>query len=273
MSSGKMLSVAVACSNPDTLDFPFRECLESVLPIADEIVVLNGDHPGEPSQVQKIVTDIYREYDVAHKFRLYTLPWQEHMRKNMEVLAKTAAISQCTGDYVLLLDADELIHEDDYKYIRGALDFGHDAYSFGTLHFYSSYRVIKKYDDHWYDYRPKLFKNGLGIWDGPQSWIEDNKWGADRLRTEYTADLVTWDYKPVHTFSKKLKVKLFHYGYVRQSERMLDKQNKIEKRYHPDGSTQVSKWDWDLEGTELYTGGHPEVMHERIKRFEDKYGK
>lgn len=256
----KTLSVALTCSDPISLDFPLIECFNSVLPIADEIVLVNGDM----DQTHGEVNQCMRKFNFigSTKFDVYHLPWRDSFRKNMSLIAKTASISQCTGDYVLLLDADEVIHERDYDKISQCIEKGEDAYSFSTIHFYRDYFHYKKYGERWYNFRPKLFKNGLGIWDGYQSWIEEVGF-ASGIKREYTADLVTWDYKPVHEFSKRVNIQVYHYGWCRKPEVMLKKQNNIEKRHHPDYE-EMKQWEWDMSNTEVFIGTHPEVMKERI---------
>lgn len=258
------LSVALSCSNPISMDFPLKECIQSIVPIADEIIIVNGDKIEFDSygEVHQVLNDYFQHIEKI--MRIYHLPWRDSFRKNMSLLSKTAAISQCTKDYILLLDADEVIHEKDYERIKKCLEIGHDAYSFRTIHFYRDYDHYKVNGERWYNHRPKLFKNGLGIWDGYQSWISE--WDEVIIR-EYTADLVTWDYEPVHEFSKQTKIDIFHYGYTRKPEIMLKKQNNIEKRHHPDWK-ELDKWIWDMSDTKEFKGAHPEVMEERIKEWE-----
>lgn len=273
----KTLSVVMAVSNPIIYDFPFVECVKSVLPIADEVVIINGDkeffwyeEENYSNKNNAEVDYLLSKYivDSIDKFKIFHLPWQEHFRKNMESLAKSAAISQATSDYVLLLDVDEIIHENDYNKIKQCLEMDKDAYSFRTIHFYRDYNhhKIPNAENYWYNHRPKLFKNFKGIWDGYQSWVDKDK----ELHTEYTADLITWDYKPVHSFSVKTSISIYHYGYVRDKSKMLVKSNNIEKRYHPDYSNKL-EWDWDMDNTTLFEGIHPQVMESRIKNHKDEH--
>jgi len=280
----KTLSVVMAASNPVTMEFPLRECILSALPAVDEIILINGDNVdlerGDQdfyiSEVEDVLRDMKNEYwenyDDSFECAWYSgkikrvfLPWKESFRKNMESLAKSAAISQATKDYVLLLDCDEVLHEEDYDKIKQCMEIGKDAYSFRTLHFYRDYKHYKiagAGNGYWYNHRPKLFKNGLGIWDGYQSWIDKE----GKLHTEYTADLITWDYKPVHSFSVKTSITCYHYGYVRSDKAMLAKHNAIEKRYHPD-HIDLTEFNWDMSETAEYTGTHPKVMEDKINEY------
>lgn len=280
----KTLSVVMAVSNPITYDFPFVECVKSILSIADEIIIINGDKEFFWYEENNYSNRNNAEVDYllskflvnsSDKFKVFHLPWQESFRKNMESIAKSAAISQASKDYVLLLDVDEVIHENDHDKIKQCLELGKDAYSFRTLHFYRDYNHYKipNADNYWYNHRPKLFKNGLGIWDGYQSWVETNTVNYEvvpTLKTEYTADLITWDYKPVHSFSMKTSITIYHYGYVRDQDKMLVKSNNIEKRYHPEYNNK-KEWEWDMNNCVKYTQSHPKVMEARIINHKNKY--
>lgn len=264
------LSVAVACSNPIDMYFPFKELLLSVKDLAQEIVVVNCDEDeaviSGNSQVDQIVDEVMFNSDKRVNIKTYYLPWQEHMMKNMEMLAKTAAISQCTKDYVLLLDADEIIHEDNHDHIRRLIELDHGIYSFRTIHFYRDYDHFKNDNaKEFYNHRPKLFRNFEGTFDGYQSWYTGLR-NKDFIKSEYTADLVTWNYESANKYSKKVVVPIYHYGWVRPTELMLDKQNKIDNRYHRDFKDRP-KWEWDMTDTSVFHGEHPEVMKERIREF------
>lgn len=268
----KSLSIAVTCSKPYTMMFPLFELLQSVSPIADEIIIVNGDESygrfGN-SEVDFVVEKFLQESDYTGELDQYHLPWRDSFRKNMSLLAKTAAISQCTKDYVLWLDADEIIHEEDHDKIRRCMSLGEDAYSFSTIHFYRDFDTVKISGDRsgFYNWRPKLFKNHLGIWDGYQSWLGYHDFSnVPVVKREYTADLVTWDYEPVHKFSKKVNVNVYHYGWTRPDYIMLDKQNKIESRHHPHYQP-LTEWVWDMSFTREFTKTHPAVMREWIERY------
>lgn len=263
MRNGKKeLSVCLACSYPITLDYPLEECILSINPIADEIIIINGDH--YPRKEMEMVIDklAINADELGDKIKMYDLPWNDAMRINMFTIANSAGMAQCTKDYVLWLDADEVIHEDDYEKIYKCMELGMDAYSFRTIHFYRDYNHFKIPKGIWYNHRPKLFKNGLGIWDGYQSWID----GIGKLKCDYTSDLITWDYKPVHSFSKKTTISIYHYGWVMSDKVVLEKKNRTETRFHPDW-VPLTKWEWNMSDTEEFKGTHPAVMKDRIERF------
>ena len=264
MIAGKKISGCVQVSNPKTLEFPFIECIKSLLPIVDELIIVNGDKCTDiyRSEVSNLLNESGLGYD--DKIKILHLPWSENGKKNMYMVFRSAGIFNCTGDYILPLDADEVLHEKDYSKIEEAVKLGYDAYAFRVLHFYRDYMHIKN-SDYWYKYRPYLFKNGLGIFDGYRSDIIDGK-----LVTELYSDYVTFDYKAVMPFAKKTSIEVFHYGYVRSEKCMLDKYNNMELKWHPNRETLKTKWEWDMKDTEEYIKSHPEVMKDRINLFNNK---
>jgi hypothetical protein len=261
MIAGKKISGCVHVSNPKTLEFPFIECVKSLLPIVDELIIVNGDKDFDGEVYDLLTKNTYTLATYKNIIKVINLPMSDLSKKNIYMIAKSAGIFNCTGDYILPLDADEVLHEQDYPKIEEAVKLGHDAYAFRVLHFYRDYTHIK-ISDYWYSYRPYLFKNGLGIFDGYRSDIIDGK-----LVTEFYGDYVTFDYKAVMPFTKKTSIRAFHYGYVRNEKCMLDKFNNMELKWHPNGETLKTKWEWDMQDTEEYTKTHPEVMKNRINLF------
>ena len=201
------LSICTFCSNPISYEFPLKELILSALPICDEFILINGDNIERDrydynlendSEVEKIINQIYEVETDAYlnKIKIYYNPWEPRMRRNAMVLQKSNAISHCTSDYVLCLDADETLHEEDFSKIKKAMELGHDFYTFRVLHFWRDYDHIiggeNKADpgEQWYKKRPYLFKNNLGIFDGYRYIPEEN-------RCRYTSDLTTWQYEPI----------------------------------------------------------------------------
>lgn len=254
------LSIVTFVSEPIIKEFPFKELLLSAIPIADEIVIISGEKGAHTSfgnqGIAQIIDEIANEGNDTTKMNLFFNPWEPRMRRNMMVLQKSIAISHATCDYVLALDGDEVLHEKDYDKINRAMLLGQDAYSFRVKHFYKDYKHIKsvRSDDQWYERRPYLFKNGLGIFDGYR-YIESEG------KCRYTSDLTTWDYEPVVAIPTSIEV--FHYSFVRSKEAMLDKTNAIEKRHHPNWKD-LESWSWDMSNTEEFKGTHPKSMEDRI---------
>lgn len=237
--------------------FPVVESIRSMLPICDEVVVNVGlpDTDGTLALIEAINEP---------KIRILTTEWDPLLRVAGRILAQQTNISlyQCKGDWCLYLQADEVLHEEDYEKIYLAMeqnleDKRVEGLLFGYIHFFGDYRTyIKSY--HWYRKEVRIIRNHLGI----TSWRSAQGFRLD---------------------GRKLKVKetggrVFHYGWVRPTKVMREK-----KRYHDQlhhGEVEEEKY----EGFEFhshidphlmghYTGTHPEVMKKTIKEWKYEFDK
>ncbi len=91
-----------------------RRALDSVLPIADEIVILDT---GSVDSTKAIIT-AYED----PKIKLSDHPWQNDFSE-----ARNASIEKCTGDWILILDADEELAPEAQSGLRAELESLPDA--------------------------------------------------------------------------------------------------------------------------------------------------
>jgi len=257
------LSIVTTVNNAISGEFYLKELIESVLPIANEIIVVNGDYRDNAydnqgwrinSEVEQLLKCYFIEYINNNLLKIYDNPWEGRMQKNMWWLQKSIAISHASCDYILRLDADEVLHEDDLPKIKQAIELGYNSYTFKVLHFFRDFDHIKtgiNEDDNgkpWYNRKIYLFKNNLGYYDNDK-------------------DIV--DFKGNNLEPKHTSIKVFHYGHVRKLDTYLLKKNAIEKAHHPTDwiDLTLDAFKWKMEGTELFNGNHPKVMSERMKKF------
>lgn len=278
------LSVVTCCNDAISMEFYLEELIKSIWSIADEIVVVNGDNSCRETVdvCKKVVRDMGFDWYIGDggnlrplpdgKFCLYFNKWEPRMGWQMLYLQKNIAISHATGDWVLRLDADELIHEDDLEKIRGAIDYAENndlyinAFTFKVLHFWGDYDHIKTGKnesdpgENWYERRVHLFRNNLRYHDG------HDKHGND------TDSLVDGKYNPVLHLptTANTSIRCFHYGHVRSKEVYLNKKNKIERMFHGGNWQDLTEWKWDMTGTVEYEGTHPKVMENRISIMGEK---
>lgn len=146
----KTISVPVIARNVMKLKYPVERCLLSVAPIADEFVLL-VDPTSEDDTVDQMVfygqmlNDLFDSRVVVREN-----PWNmENVSEFGEELAiqTNRAFADCTGDWILSLQCDEAIHENDHNKIRYLLDLadekGIDAYSMMRLYFYGDMNTIR----------------------------------------------------------------------------------------------------------------------------------
>ncbi|HLL60115.1 MAG TPA: glycosyltransferase family 2 protein, partial [Candidatus Nitrosocosmicus sp.] len=91
------LSVAYAIHNEEQ---NIIRSLESVYEMADEIVIVDGKSTDD-------TVDIIKKYDRDKKVNIY-----EYDNPSMFHINKQRAIEKCKGDWILQMDADELVSED-----------------------------------------------------------------------------------------------------------------------------------------------------------------
>jgi hypothetical protein len=230
-------------------EYPVAESLRSLLPLVEELVVVV--HRGEEDTRELIVgLDDPR-------VRLVETDWDEGPRGRGHTLARqtNAALEQCRHTWAFYLQADEVLHEDDYDRIRAALARWDgapdvDALSFRFLHFEGSYGYVNPLR---YRRQCRLVRN-----DGRLHSIRDAA-GFGRL-----------DGRPLRT--RRSGARVFHYGWARPPEALRTKTLALARLYH-DEAYVASRWGGAtgeaLGGADLafrWTGTHPAVMRERIAR-------
>ena len=124
------------------------KCLDAAWQVADEIVV-----------VDSFSTDRTREICEEKRALFIEHPFEGHIEQ------KNFAISQATYDYVLSIDADEVLSNQLISSIRKVKRSPtHKAYSINRLSHYVD-RFIRH--GHWFpDKKVRLFKKGVGKWAG-----------------------------------------------------------------------------------------------------------
>lgn len=105
--------------NALSMDYPFRECIKSVLQFADEVVVLDsGDpHEGTLKALQELATEEPR-VKVIHTDRF---DWKAPNHGIFDGQTKAMARANCTGDFLYQIDSDEIVHEQDAPKVRELL--------------------------------------------------------------------------------------------------------------------------------------------------------
>lgn len=139
------LSVAIITLNEEK---KIGQCLGSVREIADEIIV-----------VDSFSTDRTREICEEFGARFIQNPFQGHIEQ------KNFAFSQCKGDYILSLDADEALDcelQESLKKLKASPEA--QAYSFNRLTNYAGQWI---HHCGWYpDTKLRFVKNKTAKWEG-----------------------------------------------------------------------------------------------------------
>ena len=193
-------------------DYPFFESISSTLPLCQEFIVVVGHSTdGTLERLQQLE---------RRKVRIVETDWDENLRTGGAILAQQTniALDHVRGDWALYLQADEVLHEEDYPVIHAAMErYLHDpeveGLLFSYLHFFGDYRHIG-HSRRWYRREIRIVRTGIGV----RSWRD-----AQGFRVN----------------SRKLRVReiparIFHYGWVRPPRLQQEKQRSFNRLWHSD---------------------------------------
>ncbi|MER3423748.1 MAG: hypothetical protein C4293_11490 [Nitrospiraceae bacterium] len=247
------------CRNAVKFDFPIVEAISSALPIVDEFIVNVG-------QSDDGTLDLIRSIG-SEKIRIVESIWDDSMKKDGLLFSHETnkALSHCTGDWALYLQADEVLHEAEYgrlqqafrEHLSNAVVLG---LTFRYLHFYGDYYSCNP----WFYHRAvRAIRN-----DG---------------QAESCGDAVGFWLKADHGYLQSVHkdrvrasgATIYHYGWVKPPRVLLDKFRYQVARHHGDqpGEEQARMLacdefkfeDYDI--MKNFTGTHPAVMAERVRRY------
>jgi glycosyltransferase involved in cell wall biosynthesis len=237
-------------------DFPLEESLGSLAPLCDEIVVAVGRSDDE-------TLDIVRS--AGPNVRAVETVWDDTLRQGGRVYAQQTdvALAECSGDWCIYLQADEVLHEEDYGVIRSEIaraagDPNVDALLFRYLHFYGSYDYVGA-GRQWYRREIRAFRNSGDVisWGDAQGFRRRMPGGeASLLRARQT------------------EARVFHYGWVKPPAIQSRKQRTAHRYWHDDAwiDENLPDADWfDYDSAfdlRPYTGRHPAIMGRRIAASE-----
>lgn len=248
--------------NATKLYIPVKESIQSVLPLVDEFIIAIGDSEDDTlALVESIKSD---------KIKIIHTVWDtKKFPQNTELAHQTdIAKKHCTGDWLIYIQADEAIHEKDYKHITDMMKANlHnnevDGLLFKYHHFWGDYNHAHQ-SHKWYPREIRIIKNKENI----HSWRD-----AQSFR-KFTKPFLGTKEAYMDEDSEKLQVKLldayvYHYGYVRPPALMSYKTQVMNRSYH--GKEQADKkfkkeppvFDYGpLNQIAKFKGTHPKVMDE-----------
>ncbi len=203
--------------NARRLQFPFVESIRSALPLVDEFVVALGPSDDGTEEALRAIGD--------PKIRILPTTWNENLAKNVRVKGfvygqqKSIALFNCTGDWALYLEGDELLHEDDLPRLRAAME-RHlenprvEALYFRYLHFYGNRNTVAD-SPRWYRREVRAVRNDLPVW-GPKGLFFSVLTGYKRMRYPRAAfaDATIYHYgwvRPEETFNEKWRGTFRHF--------------------------------------------------------------
>lgn len=237
--------------NAIKFDYPVVESIRSVLPLVDEMVVLVGQSEDGTRDLIASIGD--------PKIKIADSIWDDRLREGGRVLAvetdKAQALLAPDSDWAIYIQADEVLHEQDYPAIRASMEqycsqSDVEGLLFHYIHFYGAYGFVAD-SRRWYRNEIRIIRPHRGI----QSWKD-----AQGFRKA----------------GKKLRVKrvdatVHHYGWVKPPEKQQAKQQSFHKMWHDDAWMKshvpdVPEFDYSsIDSVKAFEGQHPKVMFERVK--------
>ena len=253
--------------NTSKLYYPILESIQSALPIVDEFVIALGKGDDDDDSEEKI-----RSLQ-SDKIKIIHTVWDtEKYPRGMEHAHQTdIAKAACSGDWLLYLQGDELIHENDYNEIKSKckqyLDNTYvDGFLFSYYHFYGDYDHY--FRDHcWYPCEIRIVRNDPGIhsFESAQSFRRiPNFDGISYRSKEGTSKLNV----------VMLEASIYHYGWVRPPKLMRKKREYFSKTHFGSNATKEEfkkyKDIYDYGRIDFclpFTESHPKLMNQKIKEL------
>ena len=241
--------------NAVKFDFPIVEAITSVLPLCDCFVVAVGKSEDTTRErIQKIAPE---------KISIVDTVWDENLKEGGRVYASETnkALDAIPNEYdwCFYIQGDEVLHEKYLPVVQRTMEENLDRREvdgllFDYRHFYGSYDYVGDCR-HWYRKEIRIIRNDKAI----------------------------RSYKDAQGFrknDKKLNVvpvaaEIYHYGWVRHPRFMQQKVEAVKSFY--DGiSEEAAKqkaveqefnYGAEYDALAKFTGSHPKIMEERIKRL------
>ena len=97
------------------LGYPFVQSIKSALPLVDEFVIALGPCDDDTEAQINAIGD--------SKIRIIHTQWCENMRDRGYIYGQQKMIAQfnCTGDWCLYIEGDEVLHQDEIENIRSRM--------------------------------------------------------------------------------------------------------------------------------------------------------
>ena len=234
-------------------DYPIIEAITTILPVCDNFVIAVADSDDKTMDLIESIP--------TKKIHIVKTKWDDDLREGGRVLAMEtnkafAEIGQ-DSNWAFYIQGDEVLHE---KYLDNIYSYmkkwenatNVDGLLFNYLHFYGSYDYVGE-SPHWYRREIRIIKNDKKI----------------------------YSYRDAQGFRKndnqKLNVKhidacMYHYGWVKDPVAMQGKHLSFNKYWHDDEwmekhVAKADEFDYsNIDSLRQFTGSHPAVMQERIKR-------
>lgn len=237
--------------NAHRYGYPVVESIRSALPLVDEFVVAVGRCDDGTRESIAAIDD--------PRIRIIDTEWNEKAPAIGFLLAQQKMIAEfnCTGDWAIYIEADEVLHEDDLPALRDSMtrnlrDPRVEALYVDFLHFYGSAEWVAQ-GHVWYKQEARVIRNDL------------------RVMTTDSLYFLVFDHKKRGRYPRAAFAggRYFHYGHCRAASVHVEKRKDlmILDRDAPEeiGKVQMETvYSPDIRLLKRFGGTHPAVMKEWI---------
>jgi hypothetical protein len=227
--------------------YPVAESLLSLAPLVDELVIAVG-------RSQDDTLALVRSLDIP-QLRIIETVWDDTLRVGGQVLAQQTnlALSHCRHPWAFYLQADEVVHEDDYPRIRRALarwadEPAVDALRFRFVHFEGTYAYVNPVR---YRTQCRVIRN-----NGTIESVGDAAGFGRKDRSRLRA--------------RRSGAAIYHYGWARAPEIMRRKTLAFDRLWADDAAVE-ERWQGvpaeefsQVDIAFRFRGTHPAAMRERV---------
>lgn len=261
------ISVYTIIKNAIKFDYPIIEAIQSILPIADEVIINLGDsEDGTKGLVHKC-------FDGFEKVKIFDRVWAGK-DKGTQFLREESnwAKDQCKNEVVMYIQADEIYSEEDHEKILDAAKTLYERKDLaGAL------------------FKWRHFDGDFGSLN-PDSYPEEvrliRKDLCESIGDAQSMGLIPAQKNNVRAFKELLldtDVRVFHIGWVREPKKMLGKLKDFDGYYHDENwIKETYKDEASKHPNECYNYGTrdkhienkdnlPYVLFPRVNRFETQY--
>lgn len=100
-------------------DYPFLDCIKSMLQFCDEVCVVDG---GSTDGTLKALEDLSSQINTPEnqrlKVKIVERDWKDERHAVFDGMQKAEARSMCTGNFCWQMDSDEIVHQRDFEKIK-----------------------------------------------------------------------------------------------------------------------------------------------------------
>lgn len=229
-----------------TLGYPIKESILSIDSLCDEIIINVGFDDEELTKDDGTYAYLKNAFS-GEKYIFLKSFWNPDSLKGGVVLSEQTniALKKATGKYVQYIQGDECLHEKDLELIKENLKIMDDNDSvdglvFNYHHFYGNTDIIKR-TKKTYRAEIRLIRNNRNI----VSWLD-----AQGFRYENETKIKCL----------KIEAYVYHYGWCRKENLMMEKTIAFEKLYHGEKKN-ISEFSYErVWGLYAFRSLHPKVM-------------